>query len=844
MAQSRTANPEALAELIGDGTLTRATVGRLAMVDASGDVERATSFLSELIGADEARAVTEAMTPHPDTPVEPTPHRARRVTQIEEGRPLPGFDRYRLSERLGAGGMGEVWLAEDRVLRRHVALKVLRETLNARADVVERFVYEARATGVLEHPGVIAVHDAGTLDDGRWFYTMQRIGGRNLHDVLRALRHGDVDTMVAWPLQRLLDVFSRVCLTVAYAHAHGFIHRDLKPENILLGAFGEVYVADWGLAKCFDPALAGVVIGEDPDVGLPQGVVLGTAGYMAHEQIAGHLRQLGPPADCYALACILFEILSLRLPFVETDLLALAVRMMREHPPDPAEVAPERDVPWKMAQLCLEGLERDPARRPDARSFADRTASFLDGVEEQRRRAELASERLADARRLRTAWADARADLAQRQQRYSDRLAAVSLDAPYDRRVELWRHERALDRMRHEVDDMLSQATQAASQALSYRDDDDAHAVLADLYAQRLMDAEAANDASSQQFFRALVREHDRGAWSALLSDTGSLSLQIGPADATVNIVQQVPLGPTHSIRPVEYVPGLELPVGSYVATIEAPQHITVEYPFVIRGARETVIDVTLPRSFPGSEYYAFVAGGPAVLGGDSGARASLPRQTVDVPGVLMGRHPVTMEEYVEFLNAVAARDFARARSHAPRTTDGRLWVQVDESAQRFSVFDVDEHGDVWSPRWPAMMISWFDASAFCEWRSARDGATIRLPNELEWEKAARGADARVFPWGNGFDPTLCRMGDSAQGRSTPVDVDAYPHDRSPWGVRHLAGLVLEWTGTVDPVDPERRIMRGGGFFSPEPWCRAASRKSNEATTCFIQFGFRIVREL
>jgi serine/threonine protein kinase len=187
-------------------------------------------------------------------------------------------DRYEITRRLGRGGMGIVYAAQDRVLHREVAIKVLDE-LGAHA-VAEHLLAEARILGSLEHPGIVPVHDAGTLTDGRVFYVMKLVRGDRL-DAAVASR----------TLSERLDLFQRICEAVSFAHAHGIVHRDLKPQNVMLGPFGEVLVMDWGVAK-----VAGV---------LPEaGAVVGTPGYMAPEQERDP-STVDARADIYALGVIL-----------------------------------------------------------------------------------------------------------------------------------------------------------------------------------------------------------------------------------------------------------------------------------------------------------------------------------------------------------------------------------------------------------------------------------------------------------------------------------------------------------------------------------------------------------
>jgi serine/threonine protein kinase len=187
-------------------------------------------------------------------------------------------ERYELTRRLGRGGMGTVYAARDRVLDREVAIKVLDDVSSA-ADAAH-LLAEARILGRLEHPGIVPVHDAGTLADGRVFCVMKLVRGDRLDAAL-----------VSRTLSERLDLFLRICDAVSFAHAHGIVHRDLKPQNVMLGPFGDVLVMDWGAAKV-------------PGGAADAAVVVGTPGYMAPEQ-EHDARSADARADIYALGVIL-----------------------------------------------------------------------------------------------------------------------------------------------------------------------------------------------------------------------------------------------------------------------------------------------------------------------------------------------------------------------------------------------------------------------------------------------------------------------------------------------------------------------------------------------------------
>lgn len=166
---------------------------------------------------------------------------------------------YRPGREIARGGMGAVLDARDQKLGRSVAMKVMLRP-NASAEEQQRFLQEARVLGQLAHPNIVPIHDLGTDERGRLFYTMKLVQGVTLHELLHKLKAGDKDTLAKYPLPTLLTVFQKVCDAVAFAHSQGIIHRDLKPQNIMVGEFGEVLVMDWGLAKLLPGSTAGTAL--------------------------------------------------------------------------------------------------------------------------------------------------------------------------------------------------------------------------------------------------------------------------------------------------------------------------------------------------------------------------------------------------------------------------------------------------------------------------------------------------------------------------------------------------------------------------------------------------------
>ena len=250
-------------------------------------------------------------------------HEADLASALDSWRPLGGLDgegpRFVLGGRLGQGSQGVVFALRDRDAQRVVALK----TLNGRdidQEDVSRFLHEVQVTAQLEHPGVVPVHDVGVLPDGTVFYTMKRVEGVVLCDWL-AGRAGS-------PSHRfeVIQLFLKICDTMAFAHSRGVLHRDLKPRNIMVGMYGEVLVMDWGLAKVVGTAeprrqnTSEVQLSSMADHETLAGTAVGTPAYMSPEQARGQLDLVDHRSDIYGLGVILYEMLAAASPYFRGDL--------------------------------------------------------------------------------------------------------------------------------------------------------------------------------------------------------------------------------------------------------------------------------------------------------------------------------------------------------------------------------------------------------------------------------------------------------------------------------------------------------------------------------------------
>lgn len=767
--------------------------------------------------------------------------------------PLPSFGgRYVVGETLGAGGMGEVVRARDTVLGRSVAVKRTLPALRRHSGALERFVWEARVGALLQHPGVVPVHDLGTLDDGDLAFVMKEVDGQTLRAAI-------LDP--ARSRHRLVRALGQVADAVAYAHSREVVHRDLKPPNIMLGSFGEVWVLDWGIARVRGETRAAVETGRSGTGQTQAGAVSGTLPYMAPEQAAGENHRVGPGVDVYAMGVILHEILIGRRPSADERADITARR---------ASTALREQAPRELAVLCEDCLMDDPAARPTAVQLSRRIEEWLDGSH-RRAQAQAELDKVAahqeEAQRL-------RAEASRRRQDARARLDGLPTWAGAEAREAGRAQLRAAAELDTQAERLEGAVVVAASAALSYDPHRvEAHAVLADHYRAAHAEAEARGEPASALL--GLLRLHDRGAHRQYLAGLGAVSV-LTPRPAAVRI-QRLSLsgdspGPTEVGTFPTPLRAHPLAAGSYLFSVQAPDGEEVRVPGVVRRAehwcpvRPGDGDPWIHRLLPPAEDdTVHVPGGWTRIGGDPDCHTSLPRQQVWVDDVIIQRNPVTVADYLFFLNErAAAGRVEEALRWAPRErparadTLGPLLVQY--APDRGFTLQPDAEGDVWDPRWPIFMVDWAGARAYAAWRGERDGLPWRLPWELEWERAARGADGRVFPWGNLEEPTYAHVAGARPGRGMPGRVGDLRKDAGPLGVGHLAGNVSEWTldvysaagpavtpdGRFCPpaveAGPGRRTVRGGNWAQPLSWGRAAFRSGWDDTDRRWVIGFRLAR--
>ena len=810
------------------------------------------------------------------------------------------IDRYRELGVLGVGGAGEVRRVHDRALNRLLAVKTLRPVYARHSQMIRRFIHEAQIVAQLEHPAIVPVHDLGQLPDGNWYLTMTEIRGKDFDKVIRGFHRGRAGQPLAGTydnltLRRLIDVFRTICTAVGFAHSKGVIHRDLKPENVMVGDYGEVLVVDWGLAKTigskerddYEKLLADEQdddwAGEGP-AKTRYGVVAGTPAYMPPEQAAGRHDELGPWSDVWALGGILFSILYGQMPYQGNA--QQVIRKVLKGPP----VAMGDDAPEPLVELWRRAMQMDPSRRfQNAAEMVEEVDSYIEGS----RAREKALTQVAAAELLLPDLEKAKTDAARTRQKARVALLSLRHGDNLEVKESAWSLDEEAERKADAVEGHYRAIAAKARAALAQVPElPEARALLAALYRERAEAAEEAGDTKTAQEYVALLSDYDDGTHADYLKAEGRLRMVADTPDAQVQLyrfhTRARRLVPVPASRPMTAPLEMAVPAGSYLAVIRAPGRLPARYPFrVDRGdtwdsrppgqTESEPIQLLEPGALGPVDRY--VPAGWMVAGGDGDARGGLGRQRLWVPGFVIQDRPVTVAEYLRFLNDLVERGHAgAATNYVPRmpregTTEEPLfrWDSVgwDESHGRWVIPQGGNVDVVLSPDAPVVYVSWFDAVAYCRWYGLKTRQLWRLPGELEREKAARGADARAYPWGDWADPAFHCMQDSPLDHPGAPPTDEFKVDESPYFVHGLAGGVQEWCadkyqpygpqrrgsmalppeppGSDDirmPAHPPRRAVRGGAWNLDARACRPASRLGFGPERRANNLGFRLARSL
>jgi len=805
--------------------------------------------------------------------------------------------RYVIIEKVGAGAMGVVYGAYDPELDRKIALKLIKPGHGIKDTAQARLLREAKTIARLAHPNVVAVHDAGVLED-QVFLAMEFIAGGTIKNWLD-------DKPRSW--REVLDVFIAAGRGLVAAHAAGLVHRDFKPDNVLLDKEGRPRVVDFGIARqavgSDDDSDAAVSAQPDPAATLREsssaaplltltktGTVVGTPAYMAPEQFLGERGD--ERSDQFSFCVALYEALYGVRPFAGNDFLSISVNVTTEQL---RPLPKDRDVPAWIRRLILRGLKADPAARWD--SMASLIRALGDDPDIKLRRRLIVGGTVAvGAISLLVAWQMVSRRRAEADREIGRHLAAATHDAGTARAAAakatelrqrafaafdamnrdqgegLWKQTRAL---LPGIDAGYDQAERAFESAFTL---DQARveirAQLADLRYEHLLFAEDFRLESKAQVLQERLASADaNGSRRKALAAPGTLALAVSPANARV-VLERYDRDPVTGRRSSAEVGPLApratsaLSPGSYRLVIDAQGMARILYPFEIKRAQRVAVDIEVPRAGAIPDGFLFVPASEFWFGdGDEQLRTqflnTVPIHRRQVGAYLIAQRETTFGEWIEFLNALAPAERPRLLPAVSTPMRGSLalqdgtggWQLTFQPSSRRYVARAGEKvayegrtqrvREDWL-RFPVTGISGADMERYLAWlRSTGRVPNARLCTEVEWEHAARGADDRVFPHGDelqpddaNFDLTYGRIA-SAYG---PDAVSSHPATRSPYGVDDLVGNVMELV--VSSQKNDEMVLRGGGYYFGAASCRSTNREPIPSTIRDVATGLRVCASL
>ena len=795
------------------------------------------------------------------------------LTELGINLEINGPDFSNMGE-IGRGGSGLVMGATDAALGRLVAVKLLRPEYRFSREHIERMVREARATAQLEHPNIVPMHSLGLDKKYGVYFTMKKLQGDTLRNVLRQLRDGNPEYLKEYPWTKLLAIFLKACQGISYAHSKGVIHRDLKPENILVGKYGEVTIIDWGLVRKMKPVKTSVDISDERKFTIERNeekeeirfagkeysnltvddFINGTPRYMAPEQAVGWNSKLDHRCDIYAMGVILYEIMTFHNPFdqfkIESEVLN-AVSNGTYIPPGQTKPNGKLITP-EMEAICLKAM---------ALEVSDRYQTVTDLIHDIYN---YQSEREVTA--YKASWY---AHLVKWSKRNPLKVAVlvgaimavlasgfslILLDHfSYHEHMRQIRDLRergkvCLQELGKMLDDraLLLQNLPLVSSFRGYEVDanlkiEEKESELINIYDQAYLLLNGLSTISQQRPIVSVIREEiiiERLEFASRYQRMGEINRWLGMArtgfgmnfeycsnemrlflketekhqrgDCQLQIVSQ-PFGAEVKIFPITLDPldkclktaaeplkmlvfALQtgkylLPKGDYLLKFSLPDRPTVLYPLYLQHAEILDLLVQIPKNIPREMVY--VPGGRSLLGGKTSQSSQF--RTVNIPSFFILEREVTFAEYLEFWLSLGSESermehlsevslFAGSYYRMPAWTPDGTLIEGLVSVN------------------PVVGISAESAMAYCHWLSQKNDWNCRLPTADEWEKAARGVDGRLYPWGNYFDSGKAFIRENLQasqtyGRWAPSR--QFPGDVSIYGAYDMAGNVREWSSTV-----------------------------------------------